>query len=640
MKDFIKISSIAVICLSSIALADDHGNSTSSATRVNASSTTSGSIERARDYDYFRIDVPSAGTLTVNSTGSLDTYGYLLNSSGSTITRNDDSGSGTNFRMLRAVTAGTYYIKVRAYSSRGTGSYRFVSSFASSGGGSSNSDDHGNSISSATRVNSSSTTSGSIERARDYDYFRIDIPSSGTLTVNSTGSLDTYGYLLNSSGSTITRNDDSGSGTNFRMLRAVTAGTYYIKVRAYSSSRTGNYQFISSFASSGGGGSSSSDDHGNSTSSATRVNTSSTTTGSIERGGDYDYFRIDIPSSGTLTVNSTGSFDTYGYLLNSSGATIERDDDDGSSTNFRISRPVTQGTYYVKVRGYSSRRTGSYSFVSFFRGNSSNQTPNRSEIYTEYGGHLSTFSQISNLLNGRTIAEDSRDRDIIAHANLNGIKETSGVISHIYDSTWGDNLGFSNSFNTVYDADVGLNSEGVFEVISVTDESGTLRGTDNRNAYYFSYDGLNPNRTTGDTGNAITIRQWINYLEQISERYGRIGKLSIFVHGNSGLLHMSDSFVLDTRTVTSNAYVRNQLRRLQNILTNNADILLFSCNVASSTITFRDRSTRTIPNNGINFIQRLANLTGARVHANTNSTGDSSWFSDSDWTLDEDRSPE
>ena len=242
--------------LSGIAVADDHGNSTSRATRVNVNSTTSGRIERARDYDYFRIDIPSSGTLTVNSTGSLDTFGYLLDSNGRTLTSNDDSGSGTNFRISRAVTRGTVYVKVRAYSSRRTGSYRLVSSFTPSGGsssggsssgGSSSRDDHGNSTSSATRVNTSSTTSGRIERARDYDYFRIDIPSSGTLTVNSTGSFDTYGHLLDSSGREMARDDDGGSGTNFRISRAVTRGTVYIKVRAYSRSRTGSYRFVSSF---------------------------------------------------------------------------------------------------------------------------------------------------------------------------------------------------------------------------------------------------------------------------------------------------------------------------------------------------------------------------------------------------------
>jgi hypothetical protein len=90
------------------------------------------------------------------------------------------------------------------------------------------------------------------------------------------------------------------------------------------------------------------------------------TSGEIEERGDRDYFKLSIPSSGKLTIQTTGSTDTYGYLLDQSGKTIASNDDSGSGANFRISKTLTTGSYYVQVRHASSRRTGKYTlFVEF-----------------------------------------------------------------------------------------------------------------------------------------------------------------------------------------------------------------------------------------------------------------------------------
>jgi hypothetical protein len=86
---------------------DDHGNSISAATAVNANSSIAGTINYGGDYDYFRVSVPSSGTLTVYTTGSMDSFGYLKNSSGTDLASNDDSGS-VNFRISQSVAAGTY----------------------------------------------------------------------------------------------------------------------------------------------------------------------------------------------------------------------------------------------------------------------------------------------------------------------------------------------------------------------------------------------------------------------------------------------------------------------------------------------------------------------------------------------------
>ena len=101
-------------------------------------------------------------------------------------------------------------------------------------------------------------------------------------------------------------------------------------------------------------------DHGGDRASATPLSIPSTTDATLTRG-DRDYFRFDITQSGTLTLRTTGSTDTYGTLFDGSGRELQRDDDGGSDLNFRISRgTVAAGTYYLEVRGYNSGTSGDY----------------------------------------------------------------------------------------------------------------------------------------------------------------------------------------------------------------------------------------------------------------------------------------
>ena len=101
-------------------------------------------------------------------------------------------------------------------------------------------DDYGDTLSEATQVALGSSTAGSL-LAGDIDYFRVTVSSLGTLVAYTTGSTDTYGSIWDDSGSVLAENDESGERSNFLVFTSVDAGTYYIEVRGYSSSTTGNY---------------------------------------------------------------------------------------------------------------------------------------------------------------------------------------------------------------------------------------------------------------------------------------------------------------------------------------------------------------------------------------------------------------
>ncbi|MCB4747975.1 MAG: pre-peptidase C-terminal domain-containing protein, partial [Sulfurovum sp.] len=214
------------------------------------------------------------------------------------------------------------------------------------------SDDHSNSKDEATPINPNSITPGSIETAGDVDWFKIVIPSRGTLVVKTTGTIDTAGELYDASGRhRIAYDDDGGIGRNFKITQTVTAGTYYVEVR-HRASGTGIYALSTIFTSAPASTPTTpvSDDYGNTASTARTISPTSIISGNIETAGDVDWFKVVIPRRGTLVATLSSPTDIDVSLYNVSNIHIASEDSSGSS----ISQSITAGTYYVKVRHHSS----------------------------------------------------------------------------------------------------------------------------------------------------------------------------------------------------------------------------------------------------------------------------------------------
>ena len=348
----------------------DHGDNRGTATRVSPNSQTSGRIT-AGDYDYFQVTVSSSGTLTAHTTGSMDTRGRLENSSGTVLVENDDGrGSyGTNFRISRSVSSGTYYIRVRGFNSSTTGDYTLHVSFTGDSG-------------------------GGVDLELESAWVSDSTPSPRA-TITMTARVRNVGNAASSrTAIAFFRSDDRTLGSNYNRLpdlesvSSIDPGSYRDVSTSFSVPSSGRHYYIACISADdqesnhanncsdgskaveviiGGGG----DDHGDNRGTATRVSPNSQTSGRIT-AGDYDYFQVTVSSSGTLTAHTTGSMDTRGRLENSSGTVlVENDDGRGSyGTNFRISRSVSSGTYYIRVRGFNSSTTGDYTLHVSFTGDS------------------------------------------------------------------------------------------------------------------------------------------------------------------------------------------------------------------------------------------------------------------------------
>lgn len=297
-----------------------------------------GEIEEPHESNYWRFDVAALSFSTLETTGSTDTVGRLHTAAGEQTAFNDDVGQNRNFRIERILAPGTYYARIRAYGDE-TGSYTVTANHVAIAGDEILDLGNGNGAGNA----------GDISESGQEDLWRFDLSQATVVVVETIGSLDTFGVLEDGFGRTHI-DDDSGAGTNFRIFAELAAGTHYIRVSAVGTA-TGGYtlhlrQHLQV-------------DVGDTPATAAELAFGTIPESAIGPVRDVDYWRVEVPSAGTLLVESEGTTDTLVALEDARGTKLAEDDDSGDVRNFKLEHEVFPGTYFLRVSGYSTA-TGAY----------------------------------------------------------------------------------------------------------------------------------------------------------------------------------------------------------------------------------------------------------------------------------------
>ena len=321
----------------------DDGDTADAATPVVATSTTFAALAEHDDIDYFRIELPEAGWLRVETTGNGDPRGALTAEDGGLVAQDDDSGEGRNFLLEVKLEAGVYFIKVDAAS--GSFDYALVVSFNPA----SVADDHGDGAMEATAAAMPSSIAGELQSSSDTDTFRFEVAERGVVRVGTTGETDVVGTLVSADGPLRLVDDDSGPALNFLIAAKLDPGAYFVEVRGFPGSKTGAYLLDISFSPL----SAEFDDHADSLHGATDLAIGSFASGELEVLLDQDHFRIEIPGAGPgqLWVKSTGKTDVKGALLRRDGSLMNDNRFGGDFPNFAVGMHVAPGTYFLRVDG-------------------------------------------------------------------------------------------------------------------------------------------------------------------------------------------------------------------------------------------------------------------------------------------------
>ncbi|MBI4866668.1 MAG: hypothetical protein HY816_06925 [Candidatus Wallbacteria bacterium] len=322
-----------------------------------------GAIESNQDVDVFRLDVTAGAAFEFTvSLGSLsDSFLELLGPDGTTvIAQNDDDPSGgLGSRIAGQAPAAPLFARVRHLSPSGTGTYRVTLRLPAA-------DDHPGSAQQTQSPRdllsaAAPRRDGTIEIPGDVDFFRVELTTGVRYAVETSVASegDTVLELFAESGGSLGASDDlPHSRASYLETTGPAGGVVFAAVRA-PAGQSGGYQLALRAV----------DDHpdGPEFASAPRDRLSSGApelTGTIERGGDSDYFRVDVERGGSyeLAVTLQGLADSALTVYGSDQrSTIADNDDDGELRSSRVVFAAAEpATLYARVRGAASSHTGGY----------------------------------------------------------------------------------------------------------------------------------------------------------------------------------------------------------------------------------------------------------------------------------------
>ena len=311
------------------------------------------------DEDWFAIDVPEGNDgmlfLEASTGGVLDTYMELYAPGDLDWARaEDDDSDGSNAVIQYPLSEpGTWYLKVRGYSSDEEGDYTLSISVTERALGPGEPDEG---TENASRLGvGASPLSKSIDYANDEDWFRIDLVRplgpEEVLRVETMGGMDTMITLMDEYEGYIMEDDDSGEDNNAMIMASgLSEGTYYAVVSGYSG-ESGSYEIMANISIPVRDEYESDD----SMTDASRIEVG----GRGQRRtfspmGDQDWVFFDVETQGPYVMATDGNIDTYMELYDEDGVLMDENDDTEESNNARIEKNLSPGRYYLCVTPYSS----------------------------------------------------------------------------------------------------------------------------------------------------------------------------------------------------------------------------------------------------------------------------------------------
>lgn len=373
---------------------DDYAGSTATSGTLAVGGSVSGSIESASDSDWFRVTLTAGTTYRINLTGVTlaDTWLVLRNSSGTQLTLDYNSGPGAHSQITYTPTStGTFYVDAQGYLSTHTGTYTVALTQTTGTTPTPTTDDYAGSTSTTGAIAAGGSVTGNIETVGDNDWFRISLTAGNSYRFDLIGGTlwDPYLTLLNSSGTSLLTNDDSGALPLDSRLTytASTTGVYYLSARSspYALSGTGIGTYTITATQTG-----STDDYAGSVATTGTLAAGGTTSGAIEVGSDSDWFRVTLTAGTTYRMNLTGVTlaDTWLVLRNSSGTQLTLDYNSGPGAHSQITyTPTSTGTYYLDAQGYLSTHTGTYTLA-------------LAQVTDDYTATIATTGVIASATNG------------------------------------------------------------------------------------------------------------------------------------------------------------------------------------------------------------------------------------------------
>lgn len=343
------------------------------------------------DYDdYFKIELPNAGTISLDIESSVATArAEFFDGNSSKAWTQDVKFEGGKYNTDVSLNAGTYYFHLQRIGGN-YGAFKFSFKFESANeysveavGGSNNK------IAVASPVELNRDIGGLIAYNDLDDYYVLNLEEAGTVNVQLTSNVDSFKVeFLDADGKkNFFARDEVASCNGFTFYKSLdlTAGTYYFHIfrnKDFYGVYNLNFNYVPSNESivEKQGGSN------NTMEEANDINTNALYFGNIGINdiSDYYCFSTSTIDTVTLTLNSNVAGFTV-RILDAKGTRLLNEDAVCNGRTYSKTLSLTKGIYYLNISRCNDY-TGTYSF------NISASSKGLNQKYTSFGSTVSTWA--------------------------------------------------------------------------------------------------------------------------------------------------------------------------------------------------------------------------------------------------------
>ncbi|MFN9643578.1 MAG: pre-peptidase C-terminal domain-containing protein [Cyanobacteriota bacterium] len=338
---------------------DDFTANTSTTGAIAIGGSATGVVNFNGDRDWFRLSLQAGRTyrFNLNANSLSDPTLSLRNASGSQLAFNDDFDGQNSQLTFSATTAGTYFLDAGDYSS-GTGTYTLLAVDTTP---TPTSDDFTANTSTNGLITMGGSTTGVVNFNGDRDWFRLSLQAGRiyNLSVSAGSLIDPDFYLRDSRGRQVGYGSDA-SGTRNAVLTFTPAGTgtFYLDAGSENNVGAGSYtaSVIDVF---------STDDFTANSSTTGSVAIGGSSSGTLNFGGDRDWFRVSLQARTTYRFNLNGNTlaDPSLSLRDINGNQLASNDDFTEKNSQIIFTTTTAGTYFLESASPNSSASGSYTLT-------------------------------------------------------------------------------------------------------------------------------------------------------------------------------------------------------------------------------------------------------------------------------------
>ena len=347
--------------------------------------TINGSIAPEGDVDFYSFELKVSGCVTLDITSYMNYYSlYIYDTTGGELWYTDynEYNSTVGFRedvYDVYLEQGSYYLKVMGFrygeSYASTGDYEIQTGFTSANA---NEVETNNSVAEANQINLGDTIAGLIGENDRFDFFELQLPESGRVTLDITSYMPYYTLIIyDITGSELWYTDynEYNSTVGFRedvYNIDLEAGAFFLKVTGYrygeSYASTGTYNIQTAFIPSNAN----EIETNNGAAEANHVEMGDMVTGLIGENDRYDFYEFSI-ATGSLKLNIQSRMKYYTAIIyDDKGEEVWYTDfneyiEETGHREDSYSIDLKKGVYYLKINGYkygdSYASTGTYSFT-------------------------------------------------------------------------------------------------------------------------------------------------------------------------------------------------------------------------------------------------------------------------------------